>query len=132
MYFLDTNTCIYFLNGKYVFIKDMILSLPPNDIQIPSIVKAELLLGAYKSNKKIENLEKVEKFLEPFEVIPFMDLITYTYAEIRNDIEKKGEVIGPNDMLIASIVKFHDGILVTNNTKEFQRIKGLKIDNWAK
>jgi tRNA(fMet)-specific endonuclease VapC len=132
MYFLDTNTCIYFLNGKYVLIRDKILSLPPNEIQIPSIVKAELLLGAYKSNKKKETLNKVEKFLEPFEIIPFMDLITYTYAEIRNDIEKKGEVIGPNDMLIASIVKFHDGILVTNNTKEFQRVKGLKLDNWAK
>jgi tRNA(fMet)-specific endonuclease VapC len=132
MYFLDTNTCIYFLNGKYIFIKEKILSLPPNEIKIPSIVKAELLLGAYKSNRKKETIEKVDKFLEPFEVIPFMDLMTYTYAEIRNDVEKKGEVIGPNDMLIASIVKFHDGILVTNNVKEFQRIKGLKLDNWAK
>jgi len=132
MYFLDTNTCIYFLNGKYEFIKEKILATPPNEIQIPTIVKAELLLGAYKSKKRKENIEKVEKFLEPFEVIPFIDLITYTYAEIRNDIEKKGEVIGPNDMLIASIVKFHEGILVTNNVKEFERIKGLKIENWAK
>lgn len=129
---MDTNTCIYFLNGKYVFIKEKILSLPPNEIKIPSIVKAELLLGAYKSNKKKATIEKVDMFLEPFEIIPFMDLMTYTYAEIRNDVEKKGEVIGPNDMLIASIVKFHDGILVTNNVKEFQRIKGLKLDNWAK
>lgn len=132
MYFLDTNTCIYFLNGKYEFIKEKIMSTPPNEIQIPTIVKAELLLGAYKSKKRKENIEKVEKFLEPFEVIPFIDLITYTYAEIRNDIEKKGEVIGPNDMLIASIVKFHEGILVTNNVKEFERIKVLKIENWAK
>ena len=132
MYFLDTNTCIYFLNGKYEFIRDKILATPPNEIQIPAIVKAELLLGAYKSKKRKENIEKVEKFLESFEVIPFIDLITYTYAEIRNDIEKKGEVIGPNDMLIASIVKFHEGILVTNNVKEFERIKGLKIENWAK
>ena len=132
MYFLDTNTCIYFLNGKYEFIRDKILATPPNEIQIPTIVKAELLLGAYKSKKRKENIEKVEKFLVPFEVIPFIDLITYTYAEIRNDIEKKGEVIGPNDMLIASIVKFHEGILVTNNVREFERIKGLKIENWAK
>lgn len=132
MYFLDTNTCIYFLNGKYEFIKDKILSTPPNEIQIPAIVKAELLLGSYKSKKRKDNIEKVEKFLEPFEIIPFIDLITYTYAEIRSEMEIKGEVIGPNDMLIASIVKFHDGILITNNTKEFKRIKGLKLDNWAK
>jgi len=57
---LDTNTCIYFLNGKYVFIKEKILSLPPNEIKIPSIVKAELLLGAYKSNKKKATIEKVD------------------------------------------------------------------------
>jgi tRNA(fMet)-specific endonuclease VapC len=132
MYFLDTNTCIYFLNGKYEFIKEKILGTAPNEIQIPVIVKAELLLGAYKSKKRKENIEKVEEFLEPFDVIPFIDLITYTYAEIRNEIEKQGEVIGPNDMLIASIVKFHEGILVTNNVREFERVKGLKIENWVK
>ena len=65
MYFLDTNTCIYFLNGKYEYIKTKILSTPPNEISIPSIVKAELLLGAYKSKKRKENTEKVEKFIEP-------------------------------------------------------------------
>ena len=80
----------------------------------------------------MENTEKVERFLSPFEIIPFVDLVTYTYAEIRNEAEKKGELIGPNDMLIASIVNFHEGILVTNNVREFQRIKGLKIENWAK
>ncbi len=131
MYFLDTNTCIYFLNGTYEFIKEKILSTPPNEIQIPAIVKAELLLGAYKSSRWKENIEKVEKFLEPFVIVPFIDVITYTYAEIRNEIEKKGQIIGPNDLLIASIVKFHEGILVTNNVKEFERIQGLKIVNWA-
>lgn len=89
-------------------------------------------MGAYKSKKKKENIEKVEEFLEPFEVVPFIDLITYTYAEIRNEIEKQGEVIGPNDLLIASIVKFHEGILVTNNVREFERVKDLKLENWTK
>lgn len=131
MYFLDTNTCIYFLNGKYESLRAKILSTPPNEISIPAIVKAELLLGAYKSQKKKENVEKVEKLLEPFEVVPFFDLISYVYADIRNETEKIGTNVGPNDLLIASIVKFHDGILVTNNVKEFARIKGLKIENWV-
>ena len=130
MYFLDTNTCIYFLNGKYEYIKTKILSTPPNEISIPSIVKAELLLGAYKSKKRKENTEKVEKFIEPFEVVPFFDLMTYVYADIRNETEKKGELVGPNDLFIAAIVKFHDGIFVTNNVKEFERIKGLKIESY--
>jgi tRNA(fMet)-specific endonuclease VapC len=131
MYFLDTNTCIYFLNGKYESLRAKVLSTPPNEISIPAIVKAELLLGAYKSQKKKENAEKVEKLLQPFAVVPFFDLIAYVYADIRNETEKVGEKVGPNDLLIASIVKFHDGILVTNNVKEFQRIKGLKIENWV-
>jgi len=132
MYFLDTNTCIYFLNGKYESLRAKILATPPNEIAIPAIVKAELLLGAYKSQKKKENVEKVEKLLQPFAVVPFCDLISYVYADIRNETEKVGEKGGPNDLLIAAIVKFHDGILVTNNVKEFQRIKGLKIENWTK
>ena len=131
MYFLDTNTCIYFLNGKYEEVKTKILSTPPNQITIPSIVKAELILGAYKSRKKDENLEKVEEFLEPFEISPFEDQMTYTYAEIRYKTEVNGLTIGPNDLFIASIVKFHEGILVTNNTVEFKRIEGLMLENWA-
>lgn len=131
MYFLDTNTCIYFLNGKFETIKERILSTPPNQIAIPVIVKAELMLGAYKSQKKAENIEKIERFLNPFEIVSFSDLITYTYADIRYETEKTGDLVGPNDLLIAAIVKFHDGILVTNNLKEFNRIDGLKTENWA-
>ena len=130
MYFLDTNTCIYFLNGTYESIKTKILDTPPNDINIPSIVKAELLLGAYKSMNRKRTLEKVERFLEPFEIIPFTDQMTHTYAEIRSYLEKTGRSIGPNDLLIASIVQYCNGILVTNNTTEFKRVKNLKCENW--
>jgi tRNA(fMet)-specific endonuclease VapC len=132
MYYLDTNTCIYFLNGKYENIKNKILSIPPNEISIPAIVKAELLTVAYKILKKEENTEKVEEFLAPFEIVPFSDLMTYIYADIRYETEVKGESVGPNDLFIAAIVKFNDGIFVTNNVKEFERIKGLKIENWVK
>jgi tRNA(fMet)-specific endonuclease VapC len=131
MFFLDTNTCIYFLNGKYQSIKDKILSAPPSDIAIPAIVKAELLLGAYKSRQRTENVEKVELFLEPFEIIPFIDMMTYTYADIRHKTESAGVSIGPNDLFIGSIVKFHEGTLVTNNVREFSRIEDLQIDNWV-
>lgn len=131
MFCLDTNTCIYFLNGRYESIKNKILSTPPIEIAIPSVVKAELLLGAYKSKNRHKNTEKVEEFLEPFEILSFSDLATYIYAEIRSLTEKKGESVGPNDLLIAAIVKFHDAILVTNNVNEFKRVKGLKIENWA-
>ena len=131
MFCLDTNTCICFLNGRYESIREKLLSTPPNEIGIPAVVKAELLLGAYKSHNRKKNTEKVGRFLEPFEIIPFSDQTTYVYAQIRSEAEKKGAIVGPNDLLIAAIVKFHDAVLVTNNVKEFRRIKGLKIDNWA-
>jgi tRNA(fMet)-specific endonuclease VapC len=131
MFFLDTNTCIYFLNGKYQSIKDKILSTPPSEIAVPAIVKAELLLGAYKSQKRTENIEKAERFLEPFEIMPFADMMTYVYADIRQKTESVGISIGPNDLFIAAIVKFHEGVLITNNVQEFSRIDGLNIDNWV-
>jgi len=132
IYYVDTNTCIYFLNGKYESIKEKVLSIPPNEIGIPSIVKAELFFGAYKSKNRKSNIEKVEMFLEPFEIIAFDDLMTYVYADIREKMEKTGALIGPNDLLIASIVKFYDGILVTNNEKEFGKVEVLRIENWTK
>ena len=131
MYFLDTNTCIYFLNGKYQTVKEKILSTPPDQIRIPAIVKAELVFGAYKAGNREKTLEKLERFLVPFEIVPFTDRMTYTYAEIRTLAESKGAIIGPNDLFIASIVKFLEGTLVTNNMSEFERIQGLKVENWG-
>jgi tRNA(fMet)-specific endonuclease VapC len=131
MFFLDTNTCIYFLNGKYQSVKDKILATPPNKIAIPAVVKAELLFGAFKSRKKEENIEKVEQFLEPFEIMSFADMMAYVYADIRQKVESVGISIGPNDLFIAAIVKFHEGMLITNNVKEFSRVEGLNIENWV-
>ena len=130
MYFLDSNTCIYFLNGSSESIRKKVLSTPPVDIKIPSVVKAELLLGAYKSKTPQRTLEKLEEFLEPFEVHPFDDTTCYEYAAIRKQTEEEGKVVGPNDLLIASIVRFHHGILVTRNIKEFSRINDLIVENW--
>ncbi|MBU4053136.1 MAG: type II toxin-antitoxin system VapC family toxin, partial [Proteobacteria bacterium] len=70
MFFLDTNTCIFYLNGTSPSVKEKILATSPAQIKICSMVKAELLFGAYKSRQKQSNLEKVAAFLEPFEIIP--------------------------------------------------------------
>jgi tRNA(fMet)-specific endonuclease VapC len=131
MYFLDTNTCIYFLNGKYERIRERILTTPPIEIKIPSVVKAELLLGAYKSKKMDNNLEKIETFLQPFGIVPFDDQISYIYAGMRYLADSTGKIVGPNDLLIAATTKFYNGILVTNNVKEFKAIEGLRLENWV-
>jgi tRNA(fMet)-specific endonuclease VapC len=119
------------LNGRFASIRERILATPPGKILIPSVVKAELLLGAYKSGKKIENTRKVERFLEPFAVLPFADAETYIYAVLRAELERTGKCVGPNDLMIAAIVRHNNATLVTNNLKEFRQIKALKLENWA-
>lgn len=129
MYFLDTNTCIDFLRNLSESVRSRFLSVPLNEIKIPVVVKAELLLGAYKSNRP-ETLEKTIQFLELFEVIPFSDDMSYTYAKIRKELETKGNKIGANDLFIAASALNKEAILVTHNTREFIRIDGLKLDDW--
>ncbi len=130
IYYLDSNICVYFLKGLYPSIMKTIQNINPNNIKIPSIVKAELLYGAEKSQQKTKNLSSINRFLEPFEIMPFDDDCSIVYSRIRSSMELKGTIIGPNDYIIAATVLARNGILVTNNTKEFQRIKNLKIENW--
>lgn len=131
MYFLDTNTCIYFLNGKYPAIRDRMLMIPPRQIKIPSPVKAELLLGAYKSQTRERTTEKVLAFLKPFEVIPFTDAMTKEYADIRAEQETSGTPIGANDYFTAAIARNMNGTLITHNTDESSRISRLQIEDWT-
>ena len=100
-------------------------------IVIPYMTKAELLYGAEKSERKEENLEKINEFLLPYRIQGFNDAETTVYAIIRKELEEDGNPIGPNDMIIASIVLANSGILVTKNTKEYDRIKGLEIEDWT-
>jgi tRNA(fMet)-specific endonuclease VapC len=130
-YFLDTNICIYFLKGIYPNLRDRILHNNPESIRIPSITKAELLYGAKKSRQKESNIARINEFLLPFQVEPFSDRHTPVYASIRSNLEKAGNPIGPNDIIIASIVLSNDGTLITHNTKEFSRVDGLKIEDWT-
>ncbi|MGD2084603.1 MAG: type II toxin-antitoxin system VapC family toxin [Candidatus Aminicenantes bacterium] len=130
-FFLDTNICIYALNNKFPRIKLIIESLSPSDIGIPSIVKAELYYGALKSQKKDKVIPVLEKFLSPFEIFPFGDKEVKTYAQIRADLEREGNIIGPNDLIVAAITLSHGATLVTHNTREFQRVSNLLVEDWT-
>ena len=129
-YLLDTNTCIYFLNRSSENIIAKMKNLSPSDIKLSSITVAELFFGAEKSKIKIKNQAIVEAFIHHFEQIPFDDRCCRNYAEIRASLQKKGTPIGPMDLLIASISLTHNLTLVTNNVKEFKRVKGLSVENW--
>ena len=131
MYFVDSNTCIYFMNGKFPSVREKFLSLSPKEIKISTVVKAELLLGAFKSQTRAQTTNKVEKFLKPFDIIDFTDKMSYDYAEIRKDLELSGKPIGANDLLIAATALHEKAILITHNVDEFSRVKELKIEDWV-
>lgn len=94
------------------------------------MVKGELLLGAEKSTHPKKTKDRVKEFLTPYEIISFDSYVSEIYAQIRGTLEKKGNFIGGNDLIIASTVLFSNGTLVTNNQNEFKRIKRLKTENW--
>jgi tRNA(fMet)-specific endonuclease VapC len=131
MYFLDTNTCIYFLKGTYASILEEFKKRRPEEIKIPSMVKAELLLGVENSVQKEKNRELIARFLEPFEIVAFDDTAAAEYAKIRGTLEQKGQIKGPNDLIIAATVMARKGILISHNTQEFKRVAGLLVEDWV-
>ena len=128
---MSFDLCFYFLKGMYESVRTRLLEKHPDEIKICSIVKAEILYGTEKSIRKDENLNKIEEFLLHFEIISFGDSESISYAGIRSDLEKRGEIIGPNDLLIASTVLANNGILVTHNVKEFSRVRDLRLEDWT-
>lgn len=128
---LDTNTCIYFLNKTFEKVVDHFRQLSPSDIKLPAITVAELYYGAEKSIAKKKNWETVQNFVSTFEIMPFDEKSCQMYAKIRTILEKSGIPIGPMDLLIASISLANSFVLVTNNIREFERIKELKLENWC-
>lgn len=129
-FLLDTNTCIRYLNGQSENIKTRLEQLRPHDVVLCSVVKAELLYGATKSNAGERTLGRLNRFFKLFESLPFDDRSAATYGAVRADLERRGLLIGPNDLMIAAIALASDSILITHNTREFARIDNLKHEDW--
>jgi tRNA(fMet)-specific endonuclease VapC len=129
-YLLDTNTCIRYLNQRSQPIIDRFNAISDSVIAICSVVKAELYLGAMKSQTPEHTMLKQRIFAERFHSFPFDDNTAIIYAKIRAILEQAGTPIGSNDMMIASIAIANSLILVTHNVREFSRITDLKIEDW--
>lgn len=127
---LDTNTCIDAMKGLAPGVPARLSDLSPDEIGIPSLVKAELILGGLKSGNSKSVLEVVRRFLAPFPVLAFGGREAEHYAEIRRDLESRGKSIGPNDLIIAAVARAWGSILITHNTREFSRVPGLRIEDW--
>jgi len=130
MYLLDTNICIYIIKKKPVDVLKTLKTKSKKDIYISSITIAELEYGIAKSHFPEKNKIALIEFLSIFNILPFDDNDAVDFGEIKKELEKKGKIIGPMDLLLAAQAKSKKLILVTNNTKEFERVEGLKIENW--
>lgn len=131
-YMLDTNICIYAMNNYPNFdVRQKINAILNSDGCISSISYAELKFGAYKSSRVEENLTRLEEFKKRRIIIPFEEEDAIEYGKIRAYLQKAGTPIGPLDTLIAAHAKTLGYTLVTNNTREFERVPGLKLENWT-
>ncbi|MBF0387818.1 MAG: type II toxin-antitoxin system VapC family toxin [Candidatus Omnitrophica bacterium] len=131
IFFLDTDICIFALRGAYPALNRAFRECNPARIKVSAVVLAELLLGVQRSRHELTARKAVTAFLEPFEVVPFDRAAAEAYAHIREDLESKGQVIGPNDLMIAAICVARRATLVTHNTGEFGRVPGLKLQDWT-
>ena len=130
-YMLDTNICIYILKQNNEKVLNRINKCQYGDICISSIVYSELIYGVEKSASREKNLNNLLKFLAPIKVYDYDINASNEYGVIRTALEKERNTIGPMDLLIAAHAKSLNTILVTNNEREFRRVKGLKVENWV-
>ena len=129
MYILDTKTLIYFFKG-IGNVADNLLAVSPKEIGIPAVVLYELEYGISKSTSPKKRTKQLEELCALVEVLAFGNEEAKISATVRASLEKKGTPIGPYDVMIAGTVLSKQGILVTNNTKEFRRVPKLKIIDW--
>ncbi len=129
MYVLDTNTLIYFFKGTGS-VPRFLLNTPPNRIGIPTVVLYELEVGIAKSVSPEKRISQLAALTSIVNILPFGIDEVRRAAAIRENLEKNGTPIGPYDVLIAGTALSNKGILVTHNTKEFERIEGLQLEDW--
>lgn len=127
---LDTDTCAFVLRRTSEVLLQRIQAVPVAQQSMSVVTYAELLYGVQVSSKKKANQAAVDALAVHLAILEWPANAAQHYAEIRTDLKKKGALIGSNDLLIAAHARSIDATVVTNNTKDFARVKGLKVENW--
>jgi len=128
---LDTNICIFIIKRRPAAVLERFREYEIGDLGISSITLSELRYGVVKSEHREKNARALDEFTTPLEIIPFDENAALAYGEIRATLESAGMVIGSMDMLIAAQAVALSIPLVTNNTREFQRVRGFNILDWT-
>jgi tRNA(fMet)-specific endonuclease VapC len=130
-YMLDTDTCSYIMKRSHPAVLKRLEAVPVSDVCLSVITKAELLCGVEVSPRRSQDAAALAAFLPYVEALELDDAAALHYAQIRADLKKRGALIGANDLFIAAHARAHGLTLVTNNTAEFERVKGLALENWT-
>ena len=130
MWLLDTNVWIRYLNSGNTPVKTRIHQHALQRLWLCDVIKAELYFGAYKSSRRQENLQLLEYLFGRFSSLPFDGKSAHISGQIRADLYRSGNPIGPYDLQIAAIALANNLTLVTHNTREFSRIEGLHLIDW--
>ena len=132
IYLLDTNTCIGYINRRNPSIYQHFLAVSPDDVCICDVVKFELYYGAYKGSRTTENLQILDKFFADLTSLPFEAKAAQICGQIRAKLQAKGTPIGAYDLQIAAIALANNLTLITHNTREFERIENLALEDWER
>ncbi|MCY0895042.1 MAG: type II toxin-antitoxin system VapC family toxin [Alicyclobacillaceae bacterium] len=132
LYMLDTNICIYLIKRRSNELFKRMRVFRTGEIVVSVVTVAELQYGVSKSEHKERNQAALEAFLLPLEIANFSLDETVVYGNVRAELERRGQTIGPLNTMIAAHALSLDVPLVTNNTREFERVKGLRVEDWTK
>jgi tRNA(fMet)-specific endonuclease VapC len=129
-YMLDTNICIHVLKNYPPDLQEQFNRFA-DQLCISTITLGELSFGAEKSARRAQNLQAVQQFAALLEVLPFTAKAAVQFGQLRAELERAGRPVGPYDMLIAAHARSEGLIVVTNNRREFDRVPGLRTENWV-
>jgi tRNA(fMet)-specific endonuclease VapC len=129
-YLLDTNICIYVMKNYPPRLRERFNRLA-DQLCVSSVTLGELHYGAEKSARRLENLQAIEHFAARLEVLSFSPKAAAHYGQIRAELERAGRPAGVHDIMIAGHARSEGLVLVTNNLREFERMSGLTVENWA-
>jgi tRNA(fMet)-specific endonuclease VapC len=129
-YMLDTNICFFVMKNYPQDLKEK-FNLLAEQLCISSITLGELHFGAEKSARRADNLAAIEHFVARLDVLPFGAKAAAHYGQVRAELERAGKPCGPHDMQIGGHARSEGLIVVTDNLREFSRMPGIRIENWA-
>ena len=129
-YLLDTNILIYTVKNRPKQVRER-FEQNEGSLAVSTVSLGELVFGAERSEKPQENLRVIEALIARLELLPFNEAAAFHFGQIRAELFDKGQPIGPFDTMIAGHARSCGLVLVSNNTKEFERVSGLRLENWV-